>query len=545
MKDPGHYVARILDQLALDDDRPVIRWQDTVVPAAELRSALIRVATALRRLDVGSDDTVAVLTSVNSPWMLATRYAVHLVGATVVYVSGSNHGTTTHGLTRQTRARMVHETGASVLLFDEENAAEADGIRTLLASRSELRLCSLGTPLSGRVSIDGSPIAEPTAADTDTATDSAAADLTPHTPTRAMVIYTSGSTGRPKGVVKPFVAWNNVVLNEATFTSAKTFLAVSAVSHTGGLLTDMAIASGGSALLRTAFEPAAFLRDIAEYRVTDTLIGVPLLYQLTNHPDAPTTDLSSLRRLLYIGCAASPERVREAVKVFPGVLHHSYGTTETGQIAMLTAADHDVAELLDTVGRPRTDLTVAVRDPRTGRGLPAGQLGEVVVRGANNMLGYAADPDLTARVLRDGWVHTGDLGRIGDNGYLRLFGRMDDVVKVHDTRVHPIEVEKVLAGHPGVADACVWGRQGPDLLGELHAAVVLREDDPPAREALREHVAALMTPTHVPATLTRWRAFPINANGKVDRVLVREQSSHPEAGRDEPAWPNSSETTKA
>lgn len=544
MKDPGHYVARILDQLALDDDRPVIRWQDAVIPAAELRSAVRRVAAALRGLGVGDGGTVAVLTALNSPWMLATRYAVHLVGATVVHVTGSNHGTTTHGLTREIRARMVRETGASVLLFDEENAAEAEGVSALLGSQTGLRLCALGTPLSGPVSVGGRPIAEPAAAaSTDTAADDP--DLTPRTPARAMVIYTSGSTGRPKGVVKPFAAWNDVVLSEATFASPKTFLAVSAVSHTGGLLTDMAIASGGSAVLRTAFEPAAFLRDIAEFRVTDTLIGVPLLYELANHPDAPTTDLSSLRRLLYIGCAASPERVREAVKVFPGVLHHSYGTTETGQIAMLTAADHDVAELLDTVGRPRTDLTVAIRDPESGRGLPAGELGEVVVRGAKNMLGYVADPELTDRVLREGWVHTGDLGRIGDNGYLRLFGRMDDVVKVHDTRVHPIEVEKVLAGHPGVADACVWGLRSPDLLGELHAAVVLRDDDPPTRDVLRDHVARSMTPTHVPATLTRWRAFPINANGKVDRVLVREQSSHPEAGRDEPAWPNSSETTTA
>jgi acyl-CoA synthetase (AMP-forming)/AMP-acid ligase II len=516
MKDPGHYAAHILEQLGHDDDRPVIRWHDVVISASGLRSAVARVAAALRELGVEQGGTVAVLTSVNSPWMLATRYAIHLMGAAVVYVSGSNHGTRTHSLTRQTRARMVRETGSSVLLFDEENSAEAEGIRTLL--EGGLRLVALGTPVSGPVSIDGRALAEPPAA-----------DLTPRTPHRAMVIYTSGSTGRPKGVVKPFVAWNNVVLNEATFTSAKTFLAVSAVSHTGGLLTDMAVASGGSVLLRTVFEPAAFLHDIARHRVTDTLIGVPLLYELMNHPDAATTDLSSLRRLLYIGCAASPERIREAVKVFPGVLHHSYGTTETGQIAMLTAADHDVAELLDTVGRPRTDLTLAVRDPRTGCGVPAGQLGEVVVRGANNMLGYAADPELTGKVLRDGWVHTGDLGRLGDNGYLRLFGRMDDVVKVHDTRVHPIEVEKVLAGHPGVADACVWGLVRPDKLAELHAAVVLRAGAPADIDALREHVARAMTPTHVPATLTRWPEFPINANGKVDRVLVREQSSHTEA----------------
>jgi len=518
MKDPGHYAARIVEQLSHDDDRPVIRWQDAVFSAAELSGAVARVYAALGELGVKEGGVVAVLTSVNSPWMLATRYAIHLAGAAVVYVSGANHGTTTYGLTRDTRARMVRETGATVLLFDQASRVEAAGIRDLLDPAPGV--CALGTPLSGPVAIDGRVVAEPPAW-----------PPVPRTPSRAMVIYTSGSTGHPKGVVKPFVAWNNVIMNEATFNSAKTFLAISAVSHTGGLLTDVAVASGGCALLRTEFEPAAFLRDIAQYRVTDTLIGVPLLYELMNHPDVGTTDLSSLRRLLYIGSAASPERAGEAVKIFPGVLHHSYGTTETGQIAMLTAIDHDVPELLDTVGRPRTDLTVAIRDPETGHGLPAGQLGEVVVRGASNMLGYVSDPELTPKVLDNGWVHTGDLGRIGDNGYLRLFGRMDDVVKVHDTRVHPVEVEKVLAGYPGVVDACVYGYQRPDLLHELRAAVVLRADNPPGVSELRAHIARAMTPTHVPATFTRWPEFPINANGKVDRVLVREDSSHIEAGK--------------
>lgn len=504
-----HYVARILDMLAKDVDRPVVWWGDTAISTSEFRAAVLQVAAALCELDVDAGDTVAVLTELNSPWMLVARYATHLLGAAVVHITGANHGTTTYNLSRDTRMRMMRESGASVLVFDCVNSREAEGIRELVAEK--LGLCCLGAPVSGSVSADGSLVEDERP------------ELMPRAPERAMVIYTSGSTGRPKGVCKPFAAWNDVVLGESTGTTPKTFLAVSAVSHTGGLLVDMAIASGGSALLRTKFDPGSFLRDIAEYRVTDTLVGVPLLYELMEHPEVRTADISSLRRLLYVGCPASPERVKEAVQVFPGVLNHSYGTTETGRIAMLTEADHDDPTLLNTVGRPRPDVKVVIRDPEIGRELPDGQIGEVVVYSPNNMQGYVNDPDLTAKVLRDGWVHTGDFGSLSDNGYLRLFGRMNDVAKVHDTRIHPSEVEKVLVGHRGVVDACVYVHRRPNLIEELHAAVVLRADNPPSFEMLRDHVGQTMTPAHAPTKFVYWRQFPINDSGKLDRLLVRKQ----------------------
>lgn len=514
-----HYVGRILDLLAKDTERTVVRWHETEISAAELRTSVLRVAAALRELGVEAGTTVAILTEVNSPWMLVTRYAVHLLGSTVVYVSGANHGTTTYAPPTEVRARMLRETEASVLLFDSANREEAETLRGL-ATR-ELGLCGLGAPVSGPVSANGHPVTDPLA------------DVTPRAPGRALAIYTSGSTGRPKGVFKPFAAWNNIVMREPVQESPKAFLAVSAVSHTGGLLVDIAIASGGSVVLRTEFEPGSFLRDIARHRITDTLIGVPQFYLLVNHPDVHTTDLSSLRRFLYVGCPASPELVKEAVRIFPPVLHHTYGTTETGNIAILTAADHEVAARLDSVGRPRPEIEIAIRDPETGRDLPVGEVGEVVVRGAYNMEGYVEDPGLTEKVLRDGWVHTRDFGRLDEEGYLRLSGRMNDVAKVHDTRVHPAEVEKVLVGHKDVVDAYVYACRRSDLIEELHAAVVLKEDAPPSFAELRAHVGRAMTPTHAPAVFVRWREFPINTNGKVNRPLVREHSPRTETeGKD-------------
>ncbi|MEU0533915.1 class I adenylate-forming enzyme family protein [Amycolatopsis tolypomycina] len=501
----GHYVARILGALAADSYRPVVRWRDETFTADELRYAVLRVASALHEAGAGPGDTVAILTAVNSPWMLVARYAAHLLGATVVHISGANHGTVTHELPVAARARMIRETGASFVVFDDANAERIRKIADLLTEAPHL--CGVGRPIRDTVTVDGRPLGH------------VRLDFEPRVPECSTVIYTSGSTGRPKGVFKPFAAWNDLVLSGAD--EPKHFLVVSAASHTGGVLADMAIASGGSVLLRERFEPESFLRDIEKWRITDTFIGVPLLYELACHPAARSADLSSLRSLLYGGCPASPERVEQALAVFPGVLHYAYGTTEAGPIAMLTADGHREPALRTTVGRPRPDITVVIRDPATGRAVPAGEIGEVTVRSPYAMQGYAADPELTDAVLRDGWVHTGDYGSFDAGGYLRLFGRMHDVVKVHDTKVAPTEVEKVLVGHPGVVDACVYGHRRADLVEELHAGVVLAADGPPGFAALREHVARHMTPTHAPVKFVRWRRFPVSTAGKVDRVAVR------------------------
>ncbi|WP_222866025.1 class I adenylate-forming enzyme family protein [Micromonospora sp. AP08] len=514
---PEHYVTRILDVVRRRADAPVLRWRDQDVSGTSLAASVHATAAALRDLGLRPDDTVGILIGGNRPATLTTRYAAHLLGASVVHVSGVTPGTSGPGLSLDAQARMLREANASVLVTDEEHAERAAGLRDVLPG---LRLL---TAPEGSEPAAGSP----------------AAAAAPRRPRTANVTYTSGSTGRPKGVCMPFEGWNATVLWAASAVpsgAAITFLAVSPLSHSVGLVVDIMIAAGGTVLLRDGFDAGTVLRDIARHRVTGTMIGVPNLYALLDHPDLPHTDLASLRQLLYVGCPASPARLARALPFLGHALTQNYGTTEAGRITVLSPADHRRPDLLDTVGRPSPDVAVRICDPDSGRVLGPDELGEVCVRSTNMMTGYLDDPDLTARVLRDGWLRTGDLGRLDAEGYLRLSGRIGDVIKAGDVKVYPAEVEHVLAGHPDVVDACVYAYRDDNGLEQVHAAVVPRPGGAYDADALRRHVAAAMTAKHAPVVFVRCDRLPVAASGKVDRRQVRRLGLlHPRSGSEHPS----------
>ncbi len=500
-------MSAILATLAERGDHPVFWWQDAPVPAFSFRESIVRAAHAMRTLGVGLGTTVAVLTR-NSPSALTARYAAHLLGATVVYISGASPGRT-QPLSTATQVRMLLETSASVLVFDEDHAQQAQVISNHL--RGALKLAGFGS-------------SEPGIADLDREPDTGSAELSATRPEVAGITYTSGSTGRPKGVYHKFASWNNSVFTwvaAAPEGAAIRFLVVTPLSHSVGIISDFIILAGGSLLVHEEFDAGEILRGIERYRLTGGFIGVPHLYALLDHPDLRATDVSSLEQLVYVGCPASPARLKKAVPVFGKALLQNYGTTEAGLITMLNPADHQRPELLSTVGRPSPNVAVKICDPESGRQFGGGEVGEVWVRTPNMMTEYVDDPQLTAYAMRDGWLRTGDLGSVDAEGYVRLFGRIGDVIKAMDTKVYPSEVEKVLTGHPDVVDACVYGERNADNLEQVHAAVVLRPGAEEDFQSLREYVSNIMTPTHAPVRFVRLNELPVGLRGKVDRQQVQ------------------------
>ncbi|MFH8367822.1 class I adenylate-forming enzyme family protein [Streptomyces sp. NPDC018031] len=506
-----NYVRRILEAQSGDPERVALVRDDVEITAGEFTATVLSAAESLRRhTPDGEIPVIAVLTVTNTPATVILRYAANLVGGTVVHLHSTNAVDPSDQLATEARYDILKATGATFLAVDKEHADLARELCDRLPDAP--RLAALGAL--------GPDVLDLTTGDAG-AFDLSAVETDAERP--AVVLYTSGSTGRPKGVTQPFRVRTLHILPGLQSPAPTVFLSTLPVSHTNSSGVDLALASGGTVVLHDGFTAGAVLSAVARHRINVLTITPPHLYQLLDHPDVRTTDTSSLQMITYGGCPVSPARLEEAVGVFGPRLLQFYGTTETSGISLLMPPDHLDPELRGTAGRVTAE--VAVRDPETHRDLPPGEIGEVCVRSPFAMLGYWREPELTAEVVRDGWMHTGDLGSVDERGYLRLHGRMGEVMKTNGIKVHPAAVENALLTHPEVAQAAVYCVVDEDRVEHIHAAVALRPGATADAGRLRDHVAAGLSPKHVPATVTFHDELPLTGAGKPDKQRLREAAA--------------------
>ena len=502
------YAHGILRAMTDQTDRVVLRWRDRAITAAEFAGSVADAAAALRRACVAAGDMVAILTEPNHPMMLTTRYAAHLLGAAVVHVRSMNPRSEAESLPADLQAEVLRATNAGVLVTDADNAergrllASAVPGVTVLEGQADLR------PRGGPV-----PAFSPCRPD----------DL-------ALIDFTSGSTGRPKMVRQLFGTRDRLIgLLAPSIREERplTLLSVTPLSHAGAPLVDAALAEGGTVVLHEDFDPGRVLRAVAELRVTHVYMGVPHLYRLLGHPGAAAADLSSLRQLTYSATPAAPDRIAAAVEIFGDRLVQVYGTTEAGLITSLTPLDHREPELLGSVGRPFPWVRIALRDPDSGAEVPRGETGEVWVRSPTVMAGYLGADRGGIEVLRDGWLRTGDLARWDRYGYLRLVGRVGNVIKSGGLKLYPAAIERVLLAHPAVHNAVVYGVRDHDYVEHVHAAVEPRSGARCDTSALASHVAATLSQIHVPSRITVWDQLPLLGSGKPDHTAIRSREGSP------------------
>jgi fatty-acyl-CoA synthase len=345
----------------------------------------------------------------------------------------------------------------------------------------------------------------------------------------AQIQYTSGTTGAPKGVLlhhRGMLDNARLVMDRLGVGQDDVVVWPMPLFHTAGCGTGVlgALSARATLVVLTQFDPALQLAAIEAQHATVSG-GVPtMLVAMLGHPDAVRRDLSSLR-IVVSGGAPVPVRVaQECERTFDVRFSVVFGTTECSPIVSMTAP-HDEPELrTGTLGTALPHTEVMIADPATGRPLPVGTVGELCARGYLVMHGYFGEPEATAAVLDpDGWYHTGDLARMDGAGYLRVEGRIKDVIIRGGENIYPKEIEELLYRHPGVAEVAVVGRPDP-LWGETVAAFVR-----PAPGAAvtgdelhghcRAHVAAYKTP----ATWVFVDAFPVTASGKIRKNVLREQ----------------------
>ncbi|WP_063762598.1 class I adenylate-forming enzyme family protein [Streptomyces sp. NRRL S-146] len=502
---PRPYARRVLAALGRDPTRIVLHRPERTVTAGELRASALGSAALLHSHGVRPGTTVAVLTGPNHPLMLSARYAVHLLGATSVYVRSMNPRTDTETFSVATQTGLLRDLGVSLLLVDDTDEESTARGRWLARRRPGLTVRAIPRTADGH---DTVPPAPP-----------------PHPDDLAVVDFTSGSTGRPKMVAQRYGTREHLVDRLASGLDPRgpaTLLSVTPVSHTTAPMADAVLCSGGTVVLHDEFDADATLTAIAELGVTDVYLAVPHLYRLLDHPLVTSFDLSSLRRITYSGTPAAPERVRQAVRVFGDVLIQVYGTTEAGGISSLTPLDHREPELLGSAGRPFPWVRVEIRAADSGAPLGRGRTGEIWINSPTVSAGYLDDAELTRATYRDGWLRTGDLGHWDRYGYLRLDGRVGDVIKHGGLKLDPAAIEAALLQHPQVRQAAVFGVRDEDLVEQVHAAVELHSGAGRTSCDLRGYVAATLTPEHAPVGVSVWPELPLTPSGKPDRARLRE-----------------------
>jgi fatty-acyl-CoA synthase len=285
----------------------------------------------------------------------------------------------------------------------------------------------------------------------------------------------------------------------------------------------LALCEGGTVFLQEGVETADFLGTIAREKVTSVFISPARLYELLDLPDPGQIDFSSLRYLNCGGGPIQPARLAQAIDRFGPVLRPVYGLSEIPLLAdwPFMDADPEHPERLASCGRPFADARIAIRD-EAGRDLPAGQVGEVCAAGSLLMSGYWGQPDLTAEVLADGWLRTGDLGYLDADGYLYLVDRAKDMIVtgIGAANVYTRPIEEALAAHPAVRAAAVLGVPDP-AVNEIVCAFVAADPDEVTAGELQDLVEKELSRLHRPRVVEFVQTLPRTALDKVDKKALR------------------------
>jgi len=339
----------------------------------------------------------------------------------------------------------------------------------------------------------------------------------------AAILYTSGTTSSPKGVVlshRNYVADVLHVGAEVRPDGESVNLQLSPMYHAAFVHSLVHLVHGARTVLNDGFDALATLEQIESQAVTYFFAVPTMLYQILDHPRRREFDLRSLRMVSYGAAAITGARLREAIAVFgDDRLLHAYGLTETtSHASVLRPAEHLAAP--GSIGRGLHGVELRVVGDGRAEVAP-GEVGEIVVRGENVMKGYWRRPDETARVVVDGWLHTGDLGRRDAQGYVFVVDRKKDMVISGGVNVFPRESEEALALHPAVSEVAVFGVPD-DLWGEsLAAAVVLRDGCSVTPAELLAFARERLGGFKLPKVIRIVRELPKTASGKVRKTELR------------------------
>lgn len=484
-------------------DRVAMREDDDVLTFRELEKRTAQVASALIAKGLKKGDRVTWIGK-NAKLYFTLFFGAARAGIVMAPIGWR--------LAPAEWAYIVNDTGAKIVFAGEgfdDTASLLDGL------------------------LDGTPEILTAAAAEQMINDAVVVPFEPSTVDEAVLqLYTSGTTGKPKGAVlsnrnlfglrkssagleQPYTVWED---DEAVMVAMP-------CAHIGGTgLGIMALGAGLPGVVLAEFNPDGVFDAVEKYGVTRFFIVPAALQMLLMHPRCATVDFSRLKYILY-GAAPIPlELLRQCMKMFDAEFIQAYGMTETtGTISMLPPEDHDPEgnQRMRSAGKPLPGVEMRIVGAN-GEDVPLGEVGEVMTRSSNNMLGYWNLPDATKSTMTsDGWIYTGDAGYMDADGYLYIHDRVKDLIISGGENIYPAEVESAIYGHPAVQEVAVIGIPDEKWGETVKAVVVAKPGCKVSEEDIiawaRERIAAFKAPRSVDVI----EALPRNASGKILRKDLR------------------------
>ncbi len=514
-------IASILENSARDyPEKVAVVYGDMRLTFREVDAMASQVANGLRSKGIGKGDKVA-LSMLNLPYFPIIYYGILKLGAIVVPLNV---------LFKQREVAYHLRDSDAKAYFAFIGTEQLPMGKEAFAGFSEVNSCEhfwLVLPPGVDNPIDGASILDDLIKDQSPVFHSVSTSKDDP----AVILYTSGTTGQPKGAV---LSHSNIYFNaynvQGLFrqTSDDTHLIVLPLFHSFGQVVQMnsGFLSGCTLVLVPKFDPAAVLSNFEKEKVT-VFAGVPTMYwALLNFPNANDFDLDKISRTLRLGVSGGAAMPVEIMKRFEEkynvTILEGYGLSETSPVASFSRMD--LAKKPGSIGVPIPGVEMAIMNDN-GKKLGPGEIGEIVIRGHNIMLGYYNRPEATEQAFRGGWFHSGDLGKIDEEGYFYVVDRLKDMIIRGGFNVYPREIEEVMLVHPKISLVAVVGEKDEVYGEEVVAYVVLKEGQSATPEELIEWCKSQMATYKYPRRIYIKDALPMTATGKILKRVLKSGES--------------------
>jgi fatty-acyl-CoA synthase len=507
--EPDNYVLDALRTFAEYGDREAIVQAGARLTYGQVSNLIRSLANTLH--DAGVEDGMGVAVLVRDcPESASLQLALHLLGCRTVWIVPY--------APRRDQISFLELSKPDVLIYSPAAVMRTELAAELIERIPDIKVFTMGEAEGGYQNL--------------------LADIKPDTPDLPLefvgeqpssLFYTGGTTGTPKLVHHwqgyyrslQFIAAYYLSIDEPPMR----FLSGSSYSYVSGQTPAfLTLFEGGTFFTNESWDLAEWLATVEKETITSAFLTPQLLYSVLRHPALASTDTSSLRYLNVGGAAANPARLADAIAALGPVVRIVYGSSELPLITDLPFLDHDPEhpERLTSAGQPFADSEVEVRDEE-GNVVPAGQSGEVWVKGSLSMAGYWQQPELTRQTIKAGWVRTGDVGYKDADGFLFLIDRLSDMIVTSGAaaNVYAKPIEDVLTSHPKVRSAAVIGVPGPEEEELVHAVVVTEPGAEVTAAELQDLTRAELNSLYTPKTVEFVDALPLTGQGKVNKKELR------------------------